>query len=208
MPRNKKENQSIVDKRKEDILEASLYLFSLYGYKAVNMDDISKCAGCSRTLVYHYYSTKENIFHELMDYNRRAILKMTSTLDFDDKAKITLTDLLTKILDGIKSSTESSALLRLMLNLHLQGEELPKPPIIRTNLPVSERPLHAIINYLIKKGQKEGDFYEGDTSEYTIIILSLIEGLSYNKIYLDKKFICPKPETIMNILLKKEETNK
>ncbi len=207
MPRNKKENQNIIDKRREDILEASLYLFSLYGYKAVNMDDISKAVGCSRTLVYHYFTKKENIFHELMKSIRSSICKITESLDFDAKAKITLYDLLTKLLIGINSGTRSSALFRLMLNLHLQGEELPKPPTIDMNCPIKERPLHCIIDYLVKKGQEEGDFYEGDATEYTIVILSLIEGLSYNKIYLDKKFICPKANTIMNIVMKKEVTS-
>lgn len=204
MPRDKDQNQNIIDKRREDILEASLYLFSLYGYKAVNMDDISKAALCSRTLVYHYFSTKENIFHELMKNVKKSIMKITNTLDFNAKAKDTLFDLLTKLLQGINSSTKESALFRLMLNLHLQGEELPSPPTLKPNLPINERPLDAIISYLIKKGQKEGDFYLGDTTEYTIAVISLIEGLSYNKIYLGKKFICPKPETIMNLLIKKE----
>ncbi len=203
MPRNKIQNQNIIDRRREDILDAALYLFSLYGYKAVSMNDISKCANCSRTLVYHYYCTKENIFHALMDNIRESIYKITYSLDFELNAKETLLNLIDKLLKSLDSSTKSSAILRLLLNLHLQGEEMPKPPKMKMDMPLKERPLHCIIKYLIEKGQKEGDFYDGDAKEYMIILLSLIEGLSYNKIYLDKKFTCPRAKTIMNIIVKK-----
>lgn len=64
MPRTFKQNEEIKDKRKNQILEKSLILFANIGIKNVTMDEISKYVGCSHGLLYHYFSSKEDLYNE------------------------------------------------------------------------------------------------------------------------------------------------
>ncbi len=204
MPRTKETNQIIIDERIDCILDSALYLFALYGYKATSMDDIAKWSSCSRGLVYHYFPTKEMLFKKLMCRIHQELDDITETIDYEKRAQESLMILLQRMLDSINKSTKPAAMIRLVLNLHLQGKDLPKPPIVKKELPIGKKPLYNIVYYLVDKGQKEGDFYKGNAKEYSIVLLSLIEGLAYNKIYLDKKYISPNVKTLMNIVKKEE----
>ncbi len=55
-----------VDKndKKEEILKASYYCFSQYGYEKTTMEDIGKIAGLNKTSLYYYYKNKELIYLE------------------------------------------------------------------------------------------------------------------------------------------------
>ncbi len=205
MPRTKETNQTIIDKRMECILDSALFLFALYGYKATSMDDIAKWSYCSRALVYHYFPSKELVFKKLMCRIHQVLDNITESIDYSSKASDNLEKLLQQILNSINESSKQAAMIRLVLNLHLQGKDLPKPPIVKKEIPIGKKPLYNIVYYLVNKGQEEGDFYKGNAKEYSIVILSLIEGLAYNKIYLEKRYISPNVKTLMNIV-KKEET--
>ncbi len=204
MPRTKETNQTIIDKRVKCMLDSALYLFALYGYKATSMDDIAKWSNCSRALVYHYFPSKELLFKRLMCQIHQELDNMTESIDYSKKAEDSLKELLQRILDSINKSTRPAAMIRLILNLHLQGKDLPKPPIVKKELPIGKKPLYNIVYYLIDKGQEEESFYKGNAEEYSIVILSLVEGLAYNKIYLDKRYISPNVKTLMNIVKKED----
>lgn len=61
MPRTFKQNKEIKDQRKSDILSESVALFAKYGYNNVTMENIAKATKCSRTLLYHYFSSKDDL---------------------------------------------------------------------------------------------------------------------------------------------------
>lgn len=65
MPRTKDQFQEIKENRRTEILKASLPLFSLQGYDAVKIDDITKSCGCSHGLFYHYFTSKEDLFQTM-----------------------------------------------------------------------------------------------------------------------------------------------
>jgi hypothetical protein len=64
-PRNKKINQEILDKRREQILNTALKVFAHKGYSATKISDIAIAAGLSQGLLYHYFKTKDEVFTEL-----------------------------------------------------------------------------------------------------------------------------------------------
>lgn len=210
MPRSKTQNQKIIDKRKDKILRSALTLFSLYGYYGTNIDDIGKLANCSRGLLYHYFNSKEELFHELMKKITAYIRTITNSINYENKAKDCLYELLDKFLKEIYSVNNKNfmaSILYLLLNLPLQRKYLPKPKVKydRTNCPIGERNPYNIICFLVEKGQKENDFLQGEPSQYTIAILTLLKGLAYNKLF-DK---IPKhemnPIILMNIVTKRSE---
>ena len=68
MPRTPAQNKAIKDKRKKRLLEIALKTFAYKGYDDVTIDDITKTARCSHGLFYHYFSSKQDIFEEVVSY--------------------------------------------------------------------------------------------------------------------------------------------
>lgn len=63
-----------MDKRdtKQRILDEALNLFSVYGYDGVSVKDIADAVGIKDSSLYKHYSSKRQIFHQLLDgMNRR-----------------------------------------------------------------------------------------------------------------------------------------
>lgn len=55
------EDQSLVDRRRGQILAAALTLFGSQDFYAVTIKDIAKAAGISTGLIYQYFKTKEDV---------------------------------------------------------------------------------------------------------------------------------------------------
>ncbi len=205
MPKTREQNLQIKEERRNSILVSSLYLFAFNGYGAVNIDDVTKAAKCSHGLFYHYFNNKEELFHAVMhELVEEKAKKLQEGLDLNQRAKFAISDIITHILDGLKSSDDNLVcVLHLLFILHLEKDNIPKPidKNIKLKKPIK---LYDALYGLIQRGQEEGDLLPGNPKIYTITILSLINGLTYNRLCIgQKKFICPDATTVMNILIKK-----
>jgi TetR/AcrR family transcriptional repressor of nem operon len=60
---------------KNHILTVSLKLFLQKNFKEVTMKDIVEKTGLSKGAFYHYFESKEKLFHEIIDYFFSAILE-------------------------------------------------------------------------------------------------------------------------------------
>lgn len=187
-------------------MHSALFLFATQGYKAVKIDDVANRSKCSRALIYHYFTNKECLFRQMMrDIVVKNITMLTEHVDFGGKAINSIRQLLNLLLDCLKQKNEKMAcVLHLILNLHLQKNVVPKPIDNSENRPIARRTLYQIMYYLIEKGEKEKDIPNEDPRELSIAILSLLSGLSLNKIYLKNKFVCPSTDILINMLLRKE----
>ena len=59
--------------RKEQILKAALKVFKLQGIEKSTMDEIAKQADFGKASLYYYFSSKEEIFVELLDRGWKMI---------------------------------------------------------------------------------------------------------------------------------------
>ena len=67
MPRTNEENLRIKERRREEIINTSLKLFSKYGYDEISINDIARACSCSHGLLYHYFKSKDEIIDILKD---------------------------------------------------------------------------------------------------------------------------------------------
>ena len=67
MPKTLEQTKALQEKRKAAIKKAALSLFANEGFSGVSVDDICKASDSSHGLFYHYYSSLEEIFLELLD---------------------------------------------------------------------------------------------------------------------------------------------
>ena len=200
MPKTKEQFEQIKKERMDAILSASLYLFATKGYNAVTTDEVTNFVGCSHGLLYHYFGSKEDLFNSLMENKVKVIIgDITKKVDFKAQPKFVLIDLIDATLSAIKSDdNEYACAIYLLLNLHLQRKDIPKPKKRENKATVFD-----FLYELIEKGKKEGKFNEYNTREMIVSLLALFKGLSYSRIYLgSKKFTCPSTEIIAKMIIK------
>lgn len=77
-----------LNKEKQDrMINASLKLFAMNGYKHASTDDIVKEAGISKGLLFHYFGSKLGLYTFLYDYSVRFMkLELTRGV-IDDNRK-------------------------------------------------------------------------------------------------------------------------
>lgn len=54
------------DKRREAIVAAAARLYAKGGFQGSSVADLAKACGASKSLIYHYFPSKEDILHEVM----------------------------------------------------------------------------------------------------------------------------------------------
>ena len=103
----------VKDLKKNKILDAALQIFVKKGYAETRMDDIVKDSGVSKGAIYHYYSSKKDLFLDLINFweefyfpnildkkyrNKKAVGKLREIakdviLTFKDKKHVFLAEL-------------------------------------------------------------------------------------------------------------------
>ena len=63
------------DERKQAIVEAAAALFARRGFKGASVADLAERCKTSKSLIYHYYQSKEDILFEVMISHVRALVE-------------------------------------------------------------------------------------------------------------------------------------
>ena len=71
-------NESLVEKRRQQILEAAVKLFSIKGYHATTLRELSKESGITLGNLYDYISTKEDILYIINEKATHAVMEAIS----------------------------------------------------------------------------------------------------------------------------------
>lgn len=69
----KRQEQEI---KRKDILDAAEQVFFLKGYESTSMDELAKAAEFSKRTIYLYFSSKEQIYFEIMIRGYRLLIEM------------------------------------------------------------------------------------------------------------------------------------
>jgi len=107
----------------EEILQAALKLFQKYGLYKVTMDDIAKFVGKSRSSLYYYYKSRDEVFDAVMSAIIREVMKEITNLV--DEAKTTEKKIQAFCIAKLKTSAERRALFS-ALEAGMGAEEITK----------------------------------------------------------------------------------
>ena len=199
MPKTKEQCERIKQERMEQIYKEALRLFAIKGYEAVTADEITPAGGCSHGLLFHYFANKEDLFQETVD-NLASKLdeEITQNVNFDQEPKALLKDLLDAYLSALKSSRDDYACaIYLLLNLWIQSKNLSTKKQKEMKYKVFDD-----IYDIVKKGVEEKEFIDSPPADLVITIMSILKGLSYNRINLGyNKCIIPDSKLIMRMIL-------
>src|SRR3712207_4925056 len=62
------------DKRREAIVETAAALYATRGFQGASISDLAKACGSSKSLVYHYFPSKDDILYEVMAAHLDALV--------------------------------------------------------------------------------------------------------------------------------------
>ena len=164
-PRTKSQNEKIRIETRKVILDASLKLFSRMGFDHTSVDDIAKSAKISKGLVYHYFTSKDQIFDALMKQSFDEMMNLESVIPGDAPPSELLKAWISQAFDQIQTQR---VYLRLLFSILFQ--------------PGTQKKTSAIIRQFKKDAvqQLEQLFIRlGSSSPYadSLILGSLLDGI-------------------------------
>jgi AcrR family transcriptional regulator len=185
---------------KENIILAALRLFLLRGYKNVSLIDVAKEVGITKGGIYHYFGSKEELFHAgicyLFDYfgaryteflSKEKTFRGTLSLLFSGEQEVFIERLL-HIKQGDYRANNASLALEVMHNF----------PEIQERIDRGQLELRDIIREKLQIAQETGEARRDlDAQVVATIVLSVSSGLNV----LGKNFNTPEmQQQILNSL--------
>ncbi len=197
MARTHEQNEKMSLATKDKIMEAGLRLFARKGFSLTSIKDIAQTAGISTGLIYRHFSTKEELFGELLNNTITEMSKSILFYDSDISPVQTFAKLISGLLEDIESSQELSDYFLLVTRCFLEKEALPQiEDFKKADLLLFDKTAS-----LIEKGQELGEFKQGNPYKLSFLFFSVIQGMADMKLFMGDKYIAPEVEDIMAFLL-------
>ncbi|WP_239618882.1 TetR/AcrR family transcriptional regulator [Cohnella mopanensis] len=187
----KKEQQEY---RRQQILRVALELFVRRGFYGVSTREISKAAGISSGLMFHYFDSKEHLYEELI-----AIGCEKMNVDFGSALAnplLFINEFTHEIFKMLEQNPDSAKMFVLMSNayFHLDISEKANAMLAR----------HHIIEQsvaMIVKGQEMGQFKQGSPLALSVTLYSAIQGIA-QEVALHPAVPLPNPDWIIDMIKK------
>jgi len=87
-PRTKEQFEEMREKSRTKILNTALELFATHSYRGTTIDQIAKKSGVSKGLIYNYFSSKEELLQEVIDYGLQIFEEFMVVFEEDSPEKI------------------------------------------------------------------------------------------------------------------------
>jgi AcrR family transcriptional regulator len=189
-PLNKEQLHHIRDERKEQIIKASLKVFSRRGIIGTKISMIAAEAGISQGLFYHYFKSKDELFTSLVqEAMEESISGIDSLYQVQGSPKDKIRLLTESILD------ESSAP---YFRLIYQARNSDGVPAKAKQL-IDEYPMKMYVDQLLpwfREGQLAGEIASGNLEEMISGYLSVLSGV----MLLGKGYRIPEANILLRII--------
>lgn len=174
--RTKEQNEKMREVRKEKIRNAALLQFVQQGLFATRIKDIAAEAEIAQGLLYHYYSSKDEIFVDLINDALDKIIEasyMVRDMEVQPGEKIRFA--LSKLVETI----ETSQTFKDTCNLIAQATNSTAIPLAAQKLIQEKREVpYQVIEEIMKAGQTTGVIISGDPKMLAVLFWTSINGLA------------------------------
>jgi len=205
MGRNKEINQVVKEERRERILLGALELFALNGLAGTKIGDIAKHTEMSNGLVYHYFSSKEEIFVELI---RTALDKMIEACRFLEKMDLPphtkIRFAIDELVKTIRTKPETS-LYHLLITQAAASVSVPAGA--KEQLSTKRSIPYDIIAEILLSGQKLGTIRKGKPEDLAFFFWNNINGIAMHQVMYGRKASCPHLEPLYCMFFTQENEN-
>jgi len=183
------------EERRQQILNCSLDLIITRGYDAMKIRDIADRLGISIGLFFNYFSSKENVYEELV---KIGISGPQSLMQFDINQVDHPIELFSNITYAVFEYVRSDSFVAKMFILMSQtinNEFVPESVKTIASTFDAYTPLVPVI----EKGQRQGEIKQGNPLALIITYWSAIQGIA-EIIAVHPELPIPEPEWIVDIL--------
>jgi len=174
-------NAKIKDIRKKQILEAAMKVFTSKGYESSRIDDIVDISGMSKGAIYHHYSSKKELFLELIDvWEIQTFPKFYSKGRGDKTATQIIIDFSKEVINVYKNK-------RYLFLAEIEFWAMAnrdKEVRVRSNDLYNK--ILNLFMLVINKGIRDGEFKDINAKPYSIVLLSLFNGINWFSIFKSK----------------------
>lgn len=195
-PYNEQQLDQIRDERREQIKRAALKIFARRGIIGTKMSMIAVEAGISQGLAYRYFSSKEELFVELV---REAMEEAHTAVKGLENFKGAPVELIRELTIAMLDEDNSYSF-RIIQQVQT-SDEVPEA----AKQIIAQYPSNALLDSLIPifiEGQRTGAFCKGDPRKLLMVYFSVITGLMLQDEASDDIHWVHEVETLMKILTK------
>ncbi len=160
------ENEDI----RKSIIESAGKIFSRYGYKKATLDDIASGIGKTKSYIYYYFKSKEEIFEAVVAYEAQSLRKelLESIKEIDDPELKLKTYLLARISYFDKKVNYYEA---------LRADYLSNLKFVDMMRGKYDREEFAMIRDLLEYGVDKGSFRVDNTELAAFAVLTALKSL-------------------------------
>jgi AcrR family transcriptional regulator len=167
--------------KQEQILNKARDVFARHGYRKTTVEDIARACALGKAALYHYFSSKEEIFAEVVRAESRKILAQIRTaVDAADGPKAQLVAMLKTSFNAV-----SVAIAELVENK--RAAEL------RASLPLAAEALRQfldeeveILRKILETGARQGVFRKITSPSVPLVIISGLRGVQFHILEVEK----------------------
>lgn len=185
------------EQRYHDILNVALDLFIRKGYAATKIKDIAEEAGMSVGLLFHYFSSKEQLYIELIRLGVEGPKQMMTQIDIQDPLQFFET--CAQFTLQYAQASMFTAKMFILMSSAFYNEGIPE----------EAKEIASGINFytetvpFIIQGQKTGSIREGDPLSLSTTFWTALQGV-IQAYAINEQLQLPKAEWIVDIIRQKE----
>jgi AcrR family transcriptional regulator len=197
VPRSPKQNERMRDERRQAILSCAARLFATRGLAAAKVSDIAEAVGMSQGLFYHYFTSKEEIFVEIV---RHAFDRMnTAARDLERLPQSPRQKLETAAAAMIRTIAEHEnySWTSVLISTASISDAVPEEAraIIRRERNVPYR----VVARLARAGQRDGSVAAGSPDDLAVLFWTTVKGLALHRLALGSAYRSPDPRMLTRI---------
>jgi AcrR family transcriptional regulator len=196
MARTKAANQPLREAQRAKILDAAKSVFARKGM-AATMADIAAAAQMSQGLAYHYFASKEDIVHQLVEQTlQTAPAAWQHFFEISSTPGERLALLVSRLVQNRRDHPELYQLLD-----QLQSSET-TPADLRERIEQQSQTFHNVVRQLIVEGQATGEVGPGNPDQLVTAIAACLEGLTRLASHNLEQFkrYCPDADILLRML--------
>jgi AcrR family transcriptional regulator len=171
VPSSKAPPDKLPESTRERILHAAIAEFSEKGYSGARVDTICKASRANPRMIYHYFGGKDHLYIAVLEHVLGELRSEELKLDVAHVAPL---DGMMQLFDfTYEHFGKHPELIHL-----LSGENLLRARFLRRSVktPIIASPLIKLIDQLLRRGERAGDFRRGIDALHLYVILV---GFSY-----------------------------
>ena len=180
------------EKRRQEILYAGLSLFIQKGYSGTTIKDISGAVGMSAGLLFHYFSSKEELYLTLVSLGVEGPMKTVQPTQMEPLAFFETTAEF--VLENIRTQPFFAKMFVLMHQAYYSDDV---PASVKERLVGFD--VYTPTADIVRQGQANGTIRAGDPLALAIAFWSAIQGIA-ETLAMHEQLPCPQSAWISDIL--------